>query len=177
MSRTLISLAIAGVAVILQTVLLPLFFGAVKPDILLLLVVYLGLHEEPWRCGLLVYLLGWCYDGVAGVFPGFHGFVLLTIFLAVRGVVTRVNTESSPLLLLLVVAGTVLQSALAAFALDFFSQTDRAWVLIVGQLPLQLLCNFVAALVLLRLVVWFQRTFLPRSDLPGLRRLDSRYES
>jgi rod shape-determining protein MreD len=178
MNRTLVYLAMAGIAVILQTVLLPLILqGYYKPDLVLILVIYLGLHERPWHGGLLVYLLGWCYDGVAGPFPGLNGFVLLAIFLAVRGIVTRVNTESSPLLLMLVLAGTIMQSALVAFALDFFSQTARIWSQIAWHLPIQLLLNFVAALILLRLTIWLQRTFLPRKDLPGLRKLDSRYES
>jgi rod shape-determining protein MreD len=178
MNRTLIYLAMAGVGIILQTVLLPqIITGDYKPNLLLILVIYLGLHEGPWRGGLLVYLLGWFYDGVAGAFPGLHGFVLLGIFLAVRGIVTRVNTESSPLLLLLVVAGTVLHSALTAFSLDFFSHTARIWPQMVWQLPLQLLLNFIAALILLRITVWLQRTFMPRKNLPGLRKLDSRYES
>ena len=178
MNRTLIYLAMAGIAVVLQTVLLPLALqGYFKPDLLLILVIYLGLHEEPLRGGVLVYLLGWCYDGVAGVFPGLNGFILLGIFLGVRGIVTRVNTESSPLLLLLVIAGTVLQSVIMAFALDFFNQVALIWPQMFWQLPVQLLLNFVAAFVLLRLTLWLQKTFLPRRKLPGLRKLDSRYES
>jgi rod shape-determining protein MreD len=178
MNRVLIYLALAGVAVILQTVLLPTVIrGDLKPDLFLILVVYLGLHEGPWKGGLLVYLLGWFYDGMAGAFPGLNGFVLLGIFLAVRGIVTRVNTESSPLLLLLVAAGTVLQTAMMAFALDFFSQTARIWPQMLLQLPIQLLLNFLAAFILLRITIWFQQTFMPRKDLPGLRKLDKRYES
>ena len=103
MNRTLFYLSLAGIAVVLQTALLPPFLqGDYKPDLVLLLVVYLGLHEDRWRGGLLVYLMGWLFDGVGGAFPGLYGFVLLTIFLAVRGIVSRVNTESSALLLLLV---------------------------------------------------------------------------
>ena len=178
MNRTLIYLGMAGIAIVLQTVLLPLVLkGYYKPDLILILVIYLGLHEEPRRGGLLAYLLGWCYDGMAGSFPGLNGFVLLGVFLAVRGIVTRVNTESSPLLLLLVIAGTVLQSVLVAFALDFFSQAAWIWPQMAWQLPVQLLLNFIAALVLLRVSVWLQRTFMPRKTLPGLRKLDSRYES
>ena len=75
------------------------------------------------------------------------------------------------------VAGTVLHSALTAFSLDFFSHTARIWPQMVWQLPLQLLLNFIAALILLRITVWLQRTFMPRKNLPGLRKLDSRYES
>lgn len=178
MSRSVIYLALAGVAVVLQSVLMPLVLptGA-KPDLLLILVVYMGLHEGPWRGGLLVYLMGWAYDGVAGAFPGLHGFVMLAIFLAVRGTVTRVNTESSPLLLLLVAAGTILQIAMTTFALDFFSGTAGVWPQMFWQLPVQLVLNSVTAYLLLRLSVRLQRTFMPRRKLPGLRKLDSRYES
>lgn len=178
MNRALIYFALAGIAVVLQTVIMPLLLqGYYKPDFMLILVIYLGLHAEPRRGGLLVYLLGWLYDGMAGVFPGLNGFVLLGIFLAVRGVVTRVNTESSPLLLLLVAVGTLLQSALTAFALDFFSQEVRIWPQLAWQLPVQILLNFIAAFILLRATIWLQRNFMPRKNLPGLRKLDSRYES
>lgn len=178
MNRTLAYFSLAGIAVVLQTVILPLLLGGYyKPDLVLILVVYLGLHEGPWRGGLLVYLMGWCFDGMSGAFPGLNGFVLLGIFLAVRGIVTRVNTESSALILLLVMAGTLLQSAMVAFAIDFFKQDVRIWSQIVWQLPFQLLLNFIAAFVLLKLSVWLQKTFLPRKKLPGLRKLDSRYES
>lgn len=173
----LIYLALAGLAVVLQTVLLPqVLQGYYKPDLILILVIYLGLHEKPVRGGLLVYLIGWCYDGVAGVFLGLNGFVLLGIFLVVRGIVTRVNTESSLLLLLLVAAGTVLQFVMAAFALDFFSHAARIWPQMAWQLPVQLLLNLIAALILLYLTVRVQRTFIPRKELPGLRKLDRRYE-
>ena len=178
MSRVLIYFALAGMAAVLQTVLLPLLLqGDYKPDLVLLLVVYLGLHEDQWRGGLIVYLMGWFFDGVGGAFPGLNGFIMLAIFLAVRGIVTRVNTESSVLLLLLVMAGTVLQSCLVAFALDFFRQDISVLAQIAWQLPIQLLLNFAAAVVFLKLAVWLQRTFLPRRDLPGLRKLDRRYES
>lgn len=178
MNRTLIYFALAGMAVVLQTVILPVLFpGDYKPDLILLLVVYLGLHEDLWRGGLVVYLMGWLFDGVGGAFPGLYGFVLLAIFLAVRGLVTRVNTESSLLLLLLVMAGTVLQGFLVTFALDFFRQDVSVLTQIAWQIPVQLLLNFVAALVCLSLAVWLQRTFMPRRKLPGLRKLDSRYEA
>ncbi len=177
MNRTLLYFAMAGLAVLVQTVFMPLLLqGDYKPDLVLILVIYLGLHEGPWRGGVLVYLLGWFYDGVAGTFPGLNGFILLGIFLAVRGIVTRVNTESSPLLLMLVIIGTLMQSLLVAFSLDFFSQTERIWSQMIWHLPVQLLLNFIAAFLLLRLSVWLQRSFMPRKVLPGLRKLDSRYE-
>jgi rod shape-determining protein MreD len=177
MNPNLIYFALAGIGVIAQTVFAPILLQSYyKPDLILILVIYLGLHEGPRRGVLPVYLMGCLYDGVAGTFPGLHGFVLLGIFLAVRGIVTRVNTESSSLLLLLVAVGTVMQSGLLAFALDFFSKTSAVWPQMLWHLPIQLLLNFFAAFALLRISVWLQRTFLPRKTLPGLRKLDSRYE-
>lgn len=178
MNRSLVYFALAGVAVVLQTTLFPVLLqGYFKPDLILILVIYMGLHKGPWKGGLLVYLLGTFFDGVSGAFPGLNGFVLLTIFLSVRAVVTRVNAESSVLILMLVMVGTVMQSILVAFAVDFFATGVRIWPQIAWQLPIQILMNFMAAFILLRFTVWLQRTFLPRKDLPGLRKLDSRYES
>ncbi|PLX77771.1 MAG: hypothetical protein C0614_09310 [Desulfuromonas sp.] len=177
MNRHLCYLLLAGLAVLVQTGLFPhLIPGDLKPDLLLILIIYLGLHENPWSGGGLVYLIGWTYDGFAGVFPGLHGFVLLSLFLAVRAVVTRVNTESSALLVLLVLSGTILQVILTAFALDFFRTDLDFWPGIFGLLLPQMLINGGTAYLLLRLAVWLQRTFIPRETLPGLRKLDSRYE-
>lgn len=178
MNRTLVYLLLAGIAAVLQTVVLPVVIpGGYKPNLLLVLVIYLGLFEEPWRGGILVYLLGWLYDGIAGVFPGLHGFALLGLFFAVRAVVTRVNTESSSLLLVLVAVGTLLEGGLTTFALEFFAGPGNYWPLILWRLPLQMVYNLVAAFVLLKLILWLQRTFHPSRELPGLRKLDSRYES
>ena len=176
MNRYLIYLAFAGLAVVLQTVWLPVIMpGTYKPDLVLVLVVYLGLHEKPLQGGLLVYLLGWLYDGFAGAFAGLHGFVLLSIFLAIRAVVTRVNAESKPLLLLLVMAGTLVQCVLTSFALDFFHITTNFWLQTVPMLPLQVFLNALAALLLIQSIVWLQRKFLPRSEIPGLRKLGSHH--
>lgn len=149
MMRVLNYFFLAGVALLLQTVLLPPFFpGGVKPDLLLLLTIWIGLREPPWRGGALVYGLGWLYDAYAGTFPGLHGFVLLTVFLVVAGMATRLNTESLPLLWCLVGGGTLLQGALTVFALEFFAETEHFWVVMLGCLPAQLLLNLLAGYLL-----------------------------
>lgn len=177
MNRAIIYYALGGFAIVLQSTVLPLFLpGYYKPDLLLILVVYMGLHERQWYGAIVVYLMGWLFDGVGGTFPGLYGFALLAIFLVVRGIVSRVNAESSLLLLLLVMGGTVLQAVLVAFALDFFRAEINVWTQIAWQLPAQIVLNFLAAIVLLRLTVWLQNLFLPRNSLPGLRKLDSRHE-
>jgi rod shape-determining protein MreD len=147
--RLLAYLGLAWLALLLQTVLLPPFFaGGIKPDLLLLLTIWIGLRESPWRGGMLVYGIGWLYDAYAGVYPGLHGFVLLTVFLTVRGMATRLNTESLPLLWGLIGGGTLLQGLLTVFALQFFADAEPFWLVMLHYLPAQLLLNLLAGYLL-----------------------------
>lgn len=178
MNRYLIYCALAGLGVVMQSVLLPqLLPYGIKPDLLLILVIYLGLHEQTWRGACLVYGFGWAFDVVAGSFPGLHGFVLLGIFLAVRAIVSRVNAESSLLLMGLVLLGSLLQGGLTIFALEFFVNEGLFWPMILWPLPFQVFVNLLAAFLLLKLALRLQLTYLPRAHVPGLRKLDSHHGS
>lgn len=176
MNRVLVYLLLGGVAIVLQSAFLPHFLPyGFKPDLLLILVVYLGLHARTWRGAVLVYGLGWAYDVFAGSFPGLHGFVLLGIFLAVRAVVSRVNAESSVLVMGLVLLGSLLQAALTIFALDFFVEGGDFWPVILWPLPPQVGLNVLAAFILLQVALWVQLRFVPRRRVPGLRKMDNRH--
>lgn len=178
MNRVIVYFALGGLAIVIQSTILPFFLsGFHKPDLLLILIVYLGLHENHWSGAMIAFVMGLLFDSVAGVFFGLHGFAFLGIFLAVRGIVSRVNTESSALLLLLMMGGTILQALMVTFALDFFRQDLRIWPQVAWQMPPQLLMNFIAALLLLKLTVWGQKSFMPHKELPGLRKLDRKNEN
>lgn len=176
MTRLVVYFSLGFVFLLLQTTvlpaLLPLHF---KPDLLLILVVYLGLNEGYVRGGSLAYVLGCLQDVFAAGYPGLYGLALLGVFLAVRGMAARLNTESSVLLLLLVGVGTLLQSALLLFALGFFADAGALWLIILKGLLPQILLNLLAAFLLIRMTLRLQRRFAPRLKLPGLRRLDRRY--
>lgn len=178
MSRPLVYFLLGFAFIVLQTTLLPAMLPLhFKPDLLLILVVYLGLNEGYVRGGALAYLLGCLQDVFAAGYPGLYGLAFLGTFLAVRGAVARLNTESSVLLLLLVSAGTLLQSALLLFALGFFADAGALWVIVLKGLPVQILLNLVAAFLLIKATAWLQRRFAPRLKVPGLRRLDRHYGS
>lgn len=175
--RVLLYFALAWLALLLQAVILPPFFpGGVKPDLMLLLAIWIGLREPPWKGGALVYGLGWLYDAYAGVYPGLHGFILLTIFLTVCGMATRLNTESLPLLWCLVGGGTLMQAALTVFALEFFVDVSRFWVLIFASLPVQLLYNLLAAYLLRNLYLRLKE-MTPRPPPGVLSRFGRRHAS
>ncbi|HXV20939.1 MAG TPA: rod shape-determining protein MreD [Desulfuromonadales bacterium] len=178
MTRTLVYFPLGFIFLVLQTTLLPPMLPLhFKPDLLLILVVYLGLNEGYVRGGALSYLLGCLQDVFAAGYPGLHGLALLCTFLAVRGAAARLNTESPVLLLLLVSAGTLLQAALVLFALGFFAEAGALWMIILKGILPQLLLNLLAACLLLRAAAWLQRRFAPRSRVPGLRGVGRHYGS
>ncbi len=145
------------------------------PDLVLILIVYIGLNEDYLRGCFLAYLLGCCQDVFAGTSLGLYGMALLATFLAVRGVVGRFNAESSLLLLFMVVCGTLLEGAVL-IGLGFLADLDQLWQIILPRLAPQVLLNLAFAWLLLRLVTRLQRRLAPRRRIPGLQRLDHRYE-
>jgi rod shape-determining protein MreD len=174
--RGFLYLGLAMLALPLQTILLPPFFpGGAKPDLVLLLVIWIGLRESPWRGGALVYLIGWLYDSYAGIYPGLHGFVLLTVFLTVCGMATRLNTESLPLLWYLVGGGTLLQGALTIFAVEFFANAGQFWTVVLRSLPEQLLLNLLAGYLLRGVYLRLHRV-APSPPLRALLRFGRRHE-
>ena len=162
MNRYLLYFIAAILSVFLQTTFLSeLFTGHYKPDLLLILVVFLGFNEKSFQGGALVYCLGWVCYAFSGTFPGLHGFVLLSVFLAVRAIVSRVNTENYFLILLVVATGTFMQYLMTSFALDFFRMTYAFIFLMLWEMFVQVFLNTLTAFVLLSFALWFRRSFRP----------------
>ena len=177
MIRILIYFFIGFGFTLLQTSLLPrLPFLQVRPDLLLILVVYLGFNERHLRGAVLCYLLGSFFDAFAGNSPGLYGTVLVGTFLAVRLIADHLNTESSLLLLFMVFCGTLIEGLLLVFLLGTFDEAGSLLGVVLGRLPLQALVNTAIALVLLKSLLWLQRWWFPRRRIPGLQKLDTRYE-
>ena len=163
---------------VLQTALLPhLLPSLLKPDLLLILVIYLGLTERRLRGAFLSYALGYLNDVFAGHFAGLYGLALLIVFLAVRGTSGRVNTESSFLLLFMVFFGTLLEGGILMFSLGFFADAGSSWIIILRDLSAQTAVNLVTAFLFLRGITWLQRRLGALFWIPGLKHIDNRYES
>lgn len=177
MTRVLIYLSLATLFLVLQVTLFPyLLLGHFKPELLLILVVYLSLHESFAIGSGFAYGLGLLQDVFAGSDLGLYGLAFLATFMAGRSLAARVNTESTLLLLLMVAAGSVLQGVVLVFALGILADSGIAWLVVLRQLPQQLLINLVAATAVLVLTLRLQRRFAPRVNLPGLQHLDHRRE-
>ncbi|ORJ62987.1 rod shape-determining protein MreD [Geothermobacter hydrogeniphilus] len=175
MKRILGLLLLGGFFALIQTVLWPQLFGwQARPDLILVLVVYVGLTESLLGGGLLVLLFGAGLDALSGSNPGLHMVVLLLVFDLVRFFVGRFNAENATLLLFMVACGTLVDAVLLLFFASFADPGPLGWE-VVRQLAPQLLLNLVSAWLLLRLAPWLQRRLVPMAELPGLNRLDRRH--
>ncbi len=164
--------------VLAQTTLFPQvlpFF--LKPDLLLILIVYLGLNEKYVRGGLLAYTFGLLQDVFTGDYFGLYGFVLLGTFLIVRGVAERLNPESPLLLLFTIGGGTLLHSGLIFFSLGFFTENGPPASVFFWSLLPQILLNLAATLLLLQMLPRLQKQLAPRWPIPGLPRLKNHHGS
>lgn len=176
MNRTFVYFLVGLLFLLLQSGFCSRVLGLeTKPDLLLILVIYLGLHERCLRGAILCYLLGSLLDVFAGSSLGLFGTTFLVIFLAVRIIAGSFNTESSLLLLFMVFCGTLFQVVVLVFPLGYFADAGPLWAVILQHLLPQIVINVAAAFLLLKGTVWLQRHFFPRLTIPGLQRLDDRY--
>jgi rod shape-determining protein MreD len=157
--KGLLGFSLAGLGMLfLQSAVLPGFLQwQLKPDLLLILVVYLGFHERTIKAGAATYLLGLLQDTFAGTCLGLYGLVFLIIFLVVKAVSGRLNAESPLLLLFMVLCGTLLEAFILVFTLGFFAEAGRSWTIIASALPGQLLLNLTGAWILLKAGAWLEQ--------------------
>ena len=178
MKRFVIIFILGLVFLTLQSSLLPLILPwGLKPDFLVILVTYLGLHETLGRGAFTAYVLGLLQDVFAGQVLGLYGLALLVTFISVRLLARRFNTESSLLILFMVGSCTLIEGGMLIFSLLLFAGSASTGWLILQDLPVQLLVNLVLAILLLFVVSVLQRRFGHSVKIPGFERLDHRYES
>jgi rod shape-determining protein MreD len=168
-TRLIVYFTVGLVFMLLQTTLLPrLLPDALRPNLLLILILYLGLSESFGRALLLSLVFGLLQDSFSSTALGLYGVVNLVIFLQVRLLVTRLSAESPALLLLLVAAGTLVQSVLLGFCLTLFAEAGSVLQILLPALPGQLLANLLAAAVLLGMLLLLRPQFGARPGMAGL---------
>jgi rod shape-determining protein MreD len=157
--KGLLGYCLIGIGLLfLQSAVLPgLLPWQFKPDLLLVLIVYLGFQEASFKAGVATYLLGLLQDTFAGTCLGLYGLVFLILFLAVKGASGRLNAESPVLLFFIVLCGTLLEALILIFTLGFFAEAGRSWSIIASGLAWQLLLNLAGAWMLFRAGSWLRQ--------------------
>ena len=139
-----------------------------RPNLLLILVLYLGLSEHFGRAVVVTLILGGIQDSFCGTSLGLYTSVNLAVLLLVRLLSEQLNTESTPLLSLLIIGGTIVQSLLLGICLTIFADAGPVITILLGALPKQLLANLLAAVFMLFLLLRLQPLLGVRSGLAGL---------
>lgn len=172
MKRAAGLILLGGLFALIQTAVWPHLPGwQVKPDLVLVLAVYIGLTEKRLAGTLLVLLLGAFLDAVSGNQPWLYVIILLSILYSVYLLGSRLNTENMLLLHFLVGWATLLQALLLVF-FGPFADLAGFWREILPIFVPQLLLNVLATALLLRLAPWLARRLAPGSILPWLKGLE-----
>lgn len=147
--------------------LLPPYF---KPELLLLLILYLCITESFIRGALLAWGIGLLLDASGGNHFGLHAMLYLVLFIVGRRVVHALNAESPLLLLILVFCGSLVTNVLLMFFGSFAGLSEMSF-LIAQRAMFQASINVIAAYLLILMIAALQRRFAPRLVVPGFAHL------
>ncbi|WP_321532559.1 rod shape-determining protein MreD [uncultured Desulfuromonas sp.] len=148
MSRMVRHLTCGLLFILLQTSLFPALVGnGPRPDLVLILTLYLGIHASPLQGAFTSWLLGCLLDVFSGTTFGLYGLILLLVFCATYLGGRQLNRDNAAVMFFAAVLGTAAHDVLLITTLLFFADADQGWRIVLFQLPMQLLLNILAVLV------------------------------
>jgi rod shape-determining protein MreD len=134
----LLMLLTALVTVVLQTTVLPGFlFGSGIPDVLLVLGVYLGLHQHSLGGALGAFALGYVQDSVAGVAAGLNAFGMSVVFLLVYLTSRRLWVDNVISRIVVVFLASLIKTAGVLLLLTAFRSLEGVWSALVSDALVQ----------------------------------------
>lgn len=136
-------------AVLLQMTLLPRYLlDPFQPNLIIILVVYLGLKLPHRLAGLAAFALGIVQDSFSGIYLGLNGFSYLCIYTILSGLADRLYTDNRALLVLVVFLASAGSGLLNLLMLAIFSVSKGVYAsLLPALLPQALVNALVASLV------------------------------
>lgn len=134
---------------VLQTTLLPRYLAdPYQPNLLILFVVYAGLHAPIRWGGPASFLLGLLLDTVSGLYFGLNGFSFLLIFFMLKSLAHRLYTDSRLLMVVATFLATFVNGLSNLLLLFIFSAAGGIYAaLLSGLLPQALMNALIASLV------------------------------
>lgn len=149
MIKSLKILLIVLVALLLQTTIFPRYLlDPFHPNLLVIIVVYLGLRSRSHFGALAAFCLGLLQDCFSGIYFGLDGFSYLCIFYVLHTTADRLYTNSRYLMVLTVFLATVVTGLFNMLLLFLFSAANGIYVTLLPALIPQALVNgLIASLV------------------------------
>ena len=150
MSTLLLALAIAA-AVVLQASVLPAYLDFhFRPDLLLIITVFVALRGSFQSGTPLAWILGLLKDVFSGLYLGLNAFTFLIIFLVIKSVSDRLYAESGFLFVVTVVAATLVCIIGNFLLLLMFTKTQGiAYSMSSALIPNLMINAFAASLIAL----------------------------
>src|ERR1039457_455594 len=149
--RKLFFVIIVVIAVVVQTSVLPVYLeNFFRPDLLLIIMVFLALRGS-FEAGIpLSWSLGLLKDVFSGLYLGLNAFTFLVIFLIIKSIAERLYAESGFLFVLTVVVATLICVTGNFLLLLMFTKTQGiAYTMGLNIVPLLLINAFAASLIAL----------------------------
>jgi rod shape-determining protein MreD len=148
---TMLLICIVLLAVMLQASVIPVYISdSFKPDLLLIVTVYLALRGSFKVGSPLSWFLGLLKDIFSGLYLGLNAFVFLVIFLVIKNVADRLYAESEFLFVLTVLAATLASATINILLLVMFTNIPGiAYAFFSVLIPHVLTNAFAASLITL----------------------------
>jgi rod shape-determining protein MreD len=115
-------------ALLLQTTIVPLLpFGAAMPDLLLIVVVYLGLYFHSWAGACGAFAIGYLQDSFSGSLPGLNAFAMTVVFTVVYLASRRVWVTNTLSKIVLVFFASLVKTFALLALLGAFLSLEGVW--------------------------------------------------
>lgn len=149
MRRVAGCLMLTLLALLCQWTLIPTFVAdPFKPNLLLIMVVYLGLRAERPVTGVWVYGMGLLQDAFSGLYFGLNAFAFLAVFMLLRHLAGRLYAQRANVLIFCVSVATVGVAFIHLLFLSLFMAAPGVYSSILVNLIPQVAVNaLVASLV------------------------------
>jgi rod shape-determining protein MreD len=126
---------VACAALLLQTTVLPLAaIGRATPDLLLILCVYLGLHQHSVAGAVGAFFLGYLQDTFSGSVVGLNAFGMCLVFTLVYLTSRRLWVDNAISKIVLVFLASVLKTIAILVLVAVFMSIDGLWRTILSYL-------------------------------------------
>ncbi len=145
--RALFFLIVIIFSIVIQTSVLPVYIdGLFKPDLLLILMVFISLRYQNVPGGALIaWLLGLLKDLFSGLYTGLNAFAFLAIYLVIKHIADRLYTESPLLFVITITAASLAAAGLNLLLLLVFDQSHGIFYSMYPGIIPHLLVNAFAA--------------------------------
>lgn len=151
MSRraTLLFSCLVLASIVIQVSLLPVFIRpSFKPDLLLIIMVFIALRESFEVGAPLAWLLGMLNDVYSGLYLGLDSVTFLILFLIIKSVSDRLYSDSAILFVLTVISASLAGCVLDLLFMVMFTETPGILYSMLSDIFPRLLVNaFIASIV------------------------------